>query len=84
MNLTMNNNNLKKWKDLCECFYMVSKYFMCYPDDPIIKLFGKLSKNLDLKDLKALDLACGVGQYYFFLSEKGLDSYSINNSENVN
>lgn len=83
MNSSMNEINRAKWKELWEDFYAENKYSMWYPDESTIKLFGKLSKDIDFKDLKALDLGCGVGRNTVFLSEKGLDAIGIDISKNA-
>jgi len=50
---------------------------MRWPDEPTIRFFGRLSKKMDLKGKKGLDVGCGVGRNLWLMYEFGIEPYGI-------
>ncbi len=60
-------------KALWEKFYKDGKYIMWEPSEATIKFFGRISKDMDIKGMKALDFGCGVGRNTLYMASIGLD-----------
>lgn len=71
-------------QDLWEYHYSKNlKYVPRWPDNFAIKFFGRISKNINLKGKKALDLGFGGGKDLILIDKMGMFAFGIEVSKNA-
>ena len=71
-------NFTKIWNNLRK----EGKHLTKYPYDFVVSfVFRYAPKNKPKKDIKVLDIGCGIGNHLWFLAKEGFDAYGIDGSK---